>query len=213
MKRKNVIILALSLIIILIGIIMISTVGLNKDLRYRESNKIDIYVNNEVEVSKVKDVTNEVLGKDNLVQTVEIYQDMVTIRATSITEEQVESIITKLKEIYEFEQTAETTEINTVPATRLYDMFKKYVIPFIISGIIIVVYMAIRYRKKGIIKVILNTILIPVLSEAVLISIIAITRIPVGMFTAIYILLVYFISIMYTVYEIEKQENLVKKNK
>lgn len=213
MKRKNVIILALSLIIILIGIIMISTVGLNKDLRYRESNKIDIYVNNEVEVSKIKAITNEVLGKDNLVQTVEIYQDMVTIRATSITEEQVESIITKLKEIYEFEQTAENTEINTVPATRLYDMFKKYVIPFIISGIIIIVYMAIRYHKKGIIKVILNTILIPVLSEAVLISVIAITRIPVGMFTSIYILLVYFVSIMYTVYEIEKQENLVKKNK
>lgn len=206
MKRKNVIILALSLIIILIGIIMISTVGLNKDLRYRESNKIDIYVNNEVEVSKIKAITNEVLGKDNLVQTVEIYQDMVTIRATSITEEQVESIITKLKELYEFEQTAENTEINTVPATRLYDMFKKYVIPFIISGIIIIVYMAIRYHKKGIIKVILNTILIPVLSEAVLISVIAITRIPVGMFTSIYILLVYFVSIMYTVYEIEKQE-------
>ena len=105
MKRRNVVTIAIALIIILIGIIMISTVGFNKELRYKESQKIDIYINNEVEIGKIKEITDEVLGKQNLVQAVEIYKDMVTIRAISISEEAVGTIITKLKEIYTFDQT------------------------------------------------------------------------------------------------------------
>ena len=213
MIRRNVVTIAIALIIILIGIIMISTVGFNKELRYKESQKIDIYINNEVEIGKIKEITDEVLGKQNLVQAVEIYKDMVTIRATSISEEDVGTIITKLKEVYTFDQTAEDTEIKNVPSTRIYDMFKDYIIPFVISGVIIVAYMAIRYYKKGIVSVILNTVLIPVLSESVLMSLIAITRIPVGMFTPSCVLLVYFASIMYVIYRVEKKPNVVKSKK
>ena len=205
MKKKNVIILAIAMIIIIAGIIVTSTIGFNKQLRYQDSQKIDIYVASEVDVNKIKSIANEVLGKQNMVQTIEIYQDMVTIRAKSISDEQKDSIVNKVKENYEFEQTAEKTEVKDIPATRIRDMFKKYILPFILSFIIILVYMVVRYREKGILNVLLQTIAIPAFCEILLISLLAITRIPVGVYTPTLVLVVYLASITYTVIRVEKQ--------
>ena len=205
MKKKNVIILAIAMIIVIAGVIVASTIGFNKQLRYQDSQKIDIYVASEVDVDKIKSIANEVLGKQNMVQTIEIYQDMVTIRAKSISDEQKDSIVNKIKENYEFEQTAEKTEIKDIPATRIRDMFKKYVLPFVLSFIIILVYMVVRYRQKGILNVFAQTMAIPVLCEILLISLIAITRIPVGEYTLTLVLVVYLASITYTVIKVEKQ--------
>ena len=203
MKKKNVIILAIAMIIVIAGVIVASTIGFNKQLRYQDSQKIDIYVASEVDVDKIKSIANEVLGKQNMVQTIEIYQDMVTIRAKSISDEQKDSIVNKIKENYE--QTAEKTEIKDIPATRIRDMFKKYVLPFVLSFIIILVYMVVRYRQKGILNVFAQTMAIPVLCEILLISLIAITRIPVGVYTPTLVLVVYLASITYTVIKVEKQ--------
>ena len=205
MKKKNVIILAIAMIIVIAGVIVASTIGFNKQLRYQDSQKIDIYVASEVDVDKIKSIANEVLGKQNMVQTIEIYQDMVTIRAKSISDEQKDSIVNKIKENYEFEQTAEKTEIKDIPATRIRDMFKKYVLPFVLSFIIILVYMVVRYRQKGILNVFAQTMAIPVLCEILLISLIGITRIPVGVYTPTLVLVVYLASITYTVIKVEKQ--------
>lgn len=205
MKKKNVIILAIAMIIVIAGVIVASTIGFNKQLRYQDSQKIDIYVASEVDVDKIKSIANEVLGKQNMVQTIEIYQDMVTIRAKSISDEQKDSIVNKIKENYEFEQTAEKTEIKDIPATRIRDMFKKYVLPFVLSFIIILVYMVVRYRQKGILNVFAQTMAIPVLCEILLISLIAITRISVGVYTPTLVLVVYLASITYTVIKVEKQ--------
>lgn len=205
MKKKNVIILAIAMIIVIAGVIVASTIGFNKQLRYQDSQKIDIYVASEVDVDKIKSIANEVLGKQNMVQTIEIYQDMVTIRAKSISDEQKDSIVNKIKENYEFEQTAEKTEIKDIPATRIRDMFKKYVLPFVLSFIIILVYMVVRYRQKGILNVFAQTMAIPVLCEILLISLIAITRIQVGVYTPTLVLVVYLASITYTVIKVEKQ--------
>ena len=205
MKKKNVIILAIAMIIVIAGVIVASTIGFNKQLRYQDSQKIDIYVASEVDVDKIKSIANEVLGKQNMVQTIEIYQDMVTIRAKSISDEQKDSIVNKIKENYEFEQTAEKTEIKDIPATRIRDMFKKYVLPFVLSFIIILVYMVVRYRQKGILNVFAQTMAIPVLCEILLISLISITRIPVWVYTPTLVLVVYLASITYTVIKVEKQ--------
>lgn len=211
MKKKNVIILAIAMIIIIAGVIVTFTIGFNKQLRYQESQKIDIYVASEIDAKKIKDIANEVLGRNNMVQTIEIYQDMVTIRAKSISDEQKDTIVNKVKENYEFEQTAESTEVKNIPATRIKDIFKKYLFPAVLSFIIVLVYMAVRYREKGILKVIAQTIAIPVVCEIILASLIAITRIPVGIYTPTLVLVVYLASITYTVVRIEKQPDASKK--
>lgn len=205
MKKKNVIILAIAMIIVIAGVIVASTIGFNKQLRYQDSQKIDIYVASEVDVDKIKSIANEVLGKQNMVQTIEIYQDMVTIRAKSISDEQKDSIVNKIKENYEFEQTAEKTEIKDIPATRIRDMFKKYVLPFVLSFIIILVYMVVRYRQKDVFKCFCSNNGNSGTLRDTIISLIAITRIPVGVYTPTLVLVVYLASITYTVIKVEKQ--------
>ena len=151
-----------------------------------------------------KNIVNEVLETENIVQTIEIYKETVIIRARSISEEQKNEIVNKIKENYQFEQTAENTNIDAVAGTRIRDMYKQYVLPFIISGITVTIYMCIRYYKKGILKVLVRTISIPVIAQLLLFSIIAIARIPVGRFIPVLMILVYIASVWYTMEIIEK---------
>lgn len=207
MKQENKKIIIISVIVALIiiaGILAITQWGFYKELKYEQSQKIDIYIEKEFDENKIKEIANEVLGIHNMVQTVELYKDTVTIRARSITEEQKNNIVNKIKESYDFAQTAENTSITTVPATRIRDMYKKYILPFIISAVLVEVYIVIRYYKKGILKVLLNAILIPIASELVLLSWIAIVRIPVGTYTTSLVILVYMLSIWYSMKRIGK---------
>ena len=207
MKQKNVkiIIISIMTLIILAGIVVTGIYGFNKELKYSQSQSIDVYIEQEADVAKIKEIVNENLGNsNNMVQTVEIYKDLVTIRAKEITEEQKNNIVNKIKENYEFSQTAEDTTINTVPETKLIDMYKKYIVPFTISGILVLVYMAIRYYKKGILKVLGRTIVLPIFGELFLLSIIAITRIPVGRFTPVLVIAMYIASILMVIKQNEK---------
>ena len=206
MKQRNKIIIASAVIalIILAGIVVVNIWGFNKELKFVQGQRIDIYIEQQVDKDKIKPIVEEVLGMHNMVQTVEVYEDMVTIRAKTISEEQRNTIVNKVKEIYQFEQTAENTDINTVPETRIRDMYKQYVLPFAISGVLVVAYMLIRYYKKGILKVLLNAVFVPVVAELLLLSWMAIVRIPVGRFTPALVILVYVASVWYTMKRIEK---------
>lgn len=207
MKKKNIKIIAIAImsLVILAGIVVVGIFGFNKELRYGQGQVINVYVEQMVDVTNIKKLVNECLaGKTNMVQTVEIYQDYVTIKAKEITEEQKNNIVNKLKENYEFSQTAEDTTIENVAATKYIDIYKKYIVPFAVSGVIVLAYIVIRYHKKGILKVLGRTIIIPVFGELFLLSIIAITRIPVGRFTPILVIAMYIASIMMVIKENEK---------
>ena len=207
MKKKNIKIIAIAImsLVILAGIVVVGIFGFNKELRYGQGQVINVYVEQMVDVTNIKKLVNECLaGKTNMVQTVEIYQDYVTIKAKEITEEQKNNIVNKLKENYEFSQTAEDTTIENVTATKYIDIYKKYIVPFAVSGVIVLAYIVIRYHKKGILKVLGRTIIIPVFGELFLLSIIAITRIPVGRYTPVLVIATYIASIMMVIRENEK---------
>ena len=207
MKQKNIKIIVISImtLVILAGIVVTGIYGFNKELKYSQSQSIDVYIEQKVDVAKIKEIVNENLGNsNNMVQTVEIYKDLVTIRAKEITDEQKNNIVNKIKENYEFSQTAEDTTINTVPETKLIDMYKKYIVPFAISGVLVLVYMAIRYYKKGILKVLGRTIIFPIFGELFLLSIISITRMPVGRFTPVLVIAMYIASILLVIKQNEK---------
>ena len=105
MKKKNIKIIAIAImsLVILAGIVVVGIFGFNKELRYGQGQVINVYVEQMVDATNIKKLVNECLaGKTNMVQTVEIYQDYVTIKAKEITEEQKNNIVNKLKENYEF---------------------------------------------------------------------------------------------------------------
>lgn len=211
LSKKTKIIFTIIAIIILIGIAITCTIGLNFDLRYRDSKRMELYLEQDFNISDIKQMTDEVMpDKKVIIQKVEVYEDTVSITAEDITDEEKQSLIDKVNEKYGTTLAAESTEIETIPNTRGRDIVKPYIIPFGIATLIILVYMAIRYRKLGVIKTLLKTIVIAIVAEMVLLSIMAITRIPIGLITIPLVITVYLLTLIGLTTYFEKE--LTNKN-
>lgn len=196
-KKMKILAFIVSALIIAAGIAVILTIGLNFDIRYQEAKKIQLYLQKDFEISDIKQITDEVLpNQPVMLQKVEVFEDMVNIVAKDITEEQKTSIINKANEKYGTELTAESVEIISVPNTRGRDIVRPYIIPFGVATIIILVYMMIRYYKVGMIKTLFKTVLVLVMAQAVLLSVMAIVRIPIGRVTIPLVLAVYLLSLV-----------------
>ena len=212
MDKKIKIVVLFIAIVMIVGIIVVLTVGFNFDLRYHETKKIQLNLEKDFEIADIKQITNETLPNEKVViQKVEVYEDTVSILAKEITEEQKTELIQKVNEKYGTELSADSTEIITVPHTRGRDIIKPYAMPFIIATAIIFVYMVIRYYKLGIVKTIARTALIAVLSQVILVSIMAITRIPIGRVTIPLVLTVYVLSLLGITTCLEKELSEKKK--
>ena len=211
LRKKTKIIFTIIAIIILIGIAITCTIGLNFDLRYRDSKRMELYLEQDFNISDIKQMTDEVMpDKKVIIQKVEVYEDTVSITAEDITDEEKQSLIDKVNEKYGTTLAAESTEIETIPNTRGRDIVKPYVVPFGIATLIILVYMAIRYRKLGVMKTLLKTIIITIIAEMVLLSIMAITRIPIGLITIPLVITVYLLTLVGLTTYFEKE--LTNKN-
>lgn len=195
--EKNKVLISIIAIIVVVGIIMTAVMGFNFDLKYQQAKKVELHINKEFAISDIKEITNEVLENNGvIIQKVEMFEDTASIIAKDITDEQKSNLITKINEKYGTELSAEETEIVTIPHTRGRDIVKPYIIPFLISTVIIIVYMAIRYYKLNFIKVVLETIGVLVVAQILLFSVMAITRIPIGRLTIPLMILVYVLSLL-----------------
>ena len=196
MKQNSTkILVALIAIIIVVGIIMIFTKGLAFELKYQDCKKVEITIGKEYEEQDIREITDEVFGKQQLmIQGIEVYNDAVSITTTEITEDQKSDLVAKINEKYETELKAEDITIEDISHIRGRDIIKPYLLPFTIVTVIILVYLLIRYYKLNSMEVLTQSIGIMVLAQAVLLGIMAITRFPVGKFTIPAIIFVYMIS-------------------
>lgn len=195
-KKQKIGMLILALIVV-VGTAIIFTIGFHFDLKFQETKKVELYLGKEFEIADIKTITDEVIPNQPVIlQKVEVYQDTVSIMAKEITEEQKQNLITKVNEKYQTEITEEGTVIQTIPHTKGKDLVKPYLIPFAIATIISLVYIVVRYRKLGMIKNMIATIVVLVLTQVVLFSVIAITRIPVGRITMPTSIVVYLLTLM-----------------
>ena len=206
-KNKKIIIGILIAIILIAGIAITLTIGLNFDLNYQETKQIQLNLGTEFNKNDIKEITVEVCsGQKVMIQTVEVFKDAVSIRTTDITDEQKQSLIDKINEKYESaEIEADSVEIETIPHTRGRDIVKPYIAPFALATFIILVYMAFRYKKIGSTKTILKTLGMVILMQAILLSIIAIARIPIGRVTIPLVLGVYLLTLIGLTTSFEKQ--------
>lgn len=212
MTKKSKILIAIIAIIIIVGAIITATIGLNFDLRYKESKKIELYLQKDFNISDIKQITDEVMqGTEVVIQKVEVFEDTVSIRAQDITDEQKQGIIDKVNEKYGTEISKDDIETETIPNTRGRDIIKPYILPFSIATLIILVYIAVRYRKLKVLKTVLKTIFILILSQVVLLSIMAITRIPIGIVTIPLIIIVYLLTLIGITTYFEKELSKMKQ--
>ena len=208
-KQLKIILIAL---IIIAGIVMIAVKGFNFDLKYQDTQRIELYIQTQFEISDIEQITDEVFGNQKvMIQKVEVFEDSVLITTTSISDEQKNDLITKVNEKYGSEINAEEIQINNVPHTRGRDIIKPYVMPFAIAVIATLIYLGVRYYKLNMAKVLFKSIGILLLTQILLFSVIAITRIPIGRLTIPMVILVYLLTLFGMTSRYEK--NLANRKK
>lgn len=196
MKKETKILMAMIAVILVVGIIVIFAKGLAFELKYSNLKKVEINLGKEFDRVDIRQITNEVFeGQPVRIQEIEVYKDAVSITTTEITEEQRQELVAKLSEKYETEIEIDSVEIETVSNTRGRDIIRPYIVPFVISAIIIIVYFMIRYNKLNCFKILVQSFAIIAVAQIVLLCIMAITRMPVGRFTIPSVLIVYVLSV------------------
>ena len=212
--KKTKIIAIIIAIIIIAGIAVTATIGLNYDLRYQSAQKIELYIEKDFNYSDIKNIVNEVMPNTPvIIQKVEVFEDTVSITAKEITDEQKQNIISKVNERYGTNLSADSTEIDSISNTRGRDLIKPYIFGFVMSILIILIYIAVRYMNLGVLKTLGQTILALVLTQAVLLSVIAITRIPVGRLTMPIVVAVYLLTLIGLTTKFEKDLATNKQEK
>lgn len=174
-------ILLLGIILVIIaGVVVVALKGFNVSLLFEQHENIKLVIGKEININDVKDICKDVFkDKKAVVREMEMFNDAVNIDVETITDEEKQNLVNKINEKYGTDFTVETINIKTNANIRLRDIVRPYIVPLVISAIIIVAYMVIRFNK------IRPTILLGkitgviVFTELVLASIISIARIPV----------------------------------
>lgn len=192
-------------VVIILGIIIVAIKGFKVELKNRTSQEIQLYIEKDFEIEDIKQMTNEVFeNQDVLIQKVEVYEDTISIIAPEITDEQKTSMVQKVNEKYGTELKAEDVDIDNIPNTELSDIVKPYIMPIMISTLIILIFIGIRYYKLGIIITILKASGAIIVSELVLFAMMAIVRIPIGRLTLPLVLILYVITLIGITNNLEK---------
>ena len=179
-NNKKIVILGIVLLI-LAGIIIIALKGVNVSLMFGKHEAIEIKLEKEVTVADMNQICNEVFdNKKFVVKGLEVFLDSIQINVESITDEEKNNLIEKINEKYETSKSVDDLKVFTVSNKRIRDVVKDYIKPMIISFAIILIYMLIRYRKINAIKIIIDFFEKIILTEAILLSVVAITRFPVS---------------------------------
>ena len=211
-SNKFKLLLVIIILIIISGITIIATKGFEFALEYEKTNEIQLYLSVDFNKEDIKQITDETMSnKPVLIQKVEVFEDTVSIISKQITEEEKTNTINKVNEKYGLEIDTQTVDITHIPHTKLRDIFRPYLVPFLISTILVLGYIGIRYNKQNIIKVIFISAITIVLSELIILSIIAITRIPIGVFTLSYMLVAYILTVLGLSIKFEKDNKKQKE--
>lgn len=172
--------------IVIIGAIILFTLGLNVDMIYSKNVEIDVYIGKTVEINEIKEIAKEIFPNEKImVQKIELFDDMISITMKDKTDEElkekVERLNTKINEKYGTENKVEN-DITIIhnPKIKLFSILKPYLLPVAISMIIILVFVGIRYKKLGMTKIIASYVGYTIMIEAVYLSILAITRFPIN---------------------------------
>lgn len=220
MKKKNLIGILLGIIII-IGIILTATMGLNLDLMYSNHKSIDVNLQKQFENEDVYKIAKEVFENQKVkVQKVELYEDMVSIIVKDATDEQLENLNTELNEKYELENKKDDMVITNVPSVEISDLVKPYILPVSISFVVIIVYLVIYMainnrvnRKLSILKETSKAILTIIGIELLYLSVFAITRLEINYTTLPIGVIIYAFTTILILMNLEKQYKIEEKKK
>lgn len=198
-NKKKIGLLAVVLII-LAGLVIVGLKGFNVSLMYRSHETINFISGKEMIVSDVEEIVKEVLPNKKFdVRGIEVFEDAISISAENFTVEEKENLVNKINEKYGLENSVEDVKIERIANVRLRDLFMPYVKSTIVTIVILVIYMFVRFRTENL-KQTLKSIVCDLIQvgvvQGVIIALIAIIRIPISSLTIPVLLVVLFTNLM-----------------
>ena len=204
---KKISILGLSLLI-LAGVVVVLFRGFNVNFLLEQHEVIEFNIGKDFEISDVYNICKDVFGNKKVaLRTIELFDDSVSINVSSITNEEKENLVNKLNEKYGTNKEVSEVEIKTVPKVRIRDWVKPYMKPVLISGFIMLIYIAILFRKENFLKIISQIVLTIILTVLALLSFFAIFRVPMS---PIYIMGLTFIAVAELMLYVYKFNNKIE---
>ena len=166
-------------LLILAGIVVVLFRGFNVNFLLEQHETIEFTIGKDFELSDVYDICKEVFGNKKVVlRTIELFDDSVSINVSSITEEEKANLVSKMNEKFGTSKEVADVEVKTVAKVRIRDWVKPYIKPIVVSGVIILAYIAIRFRQENLLKLIGKIIGIMIITTLALLSVFAIFRVP-----------------------------------
>ena len=212
MKIAKNIIAVLIVIMLIIGIIMTASKGINIGLLYRERQQIGFVLGKQFEAKDIRKIAEEVFeNEDYLIQKATIFEDTVIIQNEEITKENIQAIVEKVNAKYDLKINAEEIEVEKVGARNVEDDLSKYILPSVISIVLITVYFGLRFKKLGVLRTIIRFITTVIFIELFYISILSITQIEIGRLLAPIGFGLYMLSVVASTVVFEKErKNLIE---
>lgn len=207
MRNINKILVILVVILLVIGMFLIATRGFNYSIEYKGVTELKFMLGQVLDMNEVESIAKEALNnKEMKIQKIDYFNDSINISVVDPTDEEIQALIDKFNSRYGQNNTMESISIIKTADTSLYEIAKHYIVPVIIAVILVAIYMGIRFRKQGILKVILLPIVMSVVVEALYLSALAILQIPVSIWTMPIALVLLLITLTIYAYRFEVKD-------
>lgn len=178
-NSKKIIIFGIILLIIA-GLIVVALKGFKVSLMFGKHETIEIKLDKAMDIEIMEQISNDVFQrKEFILKELEVFGDSAQINVEAITDEEKTNLINQINKKFDVSKTVEDLKIHSVSNKRIRDVVKPYIIPMVSSFVIIFVYVLIRYRKINGIQIVLEFVKTAIFTEAILLSVIAVTRFPI----------------------------------
>lgn len=203
-KMKKKIWYIILVIICIIDIVITISKGLNVDLYYGEGYNLSFSEAN-ININDIKSIAKEIFGKKFIVQKVEFFDDSCLIKVKNINDDQINTLCDKLNEKYSSDLKSSDIKVEHVSNVRIRSIIEPYIIPIILSLLIVLTYYAARFKgTKQMIGLIKNLLIF----EILMYSAYAIIRVPINVLTMPLYMIVYVLVVLgYTIYSEKQKES------
>ena len=179
---KKIILLGIILLIVA-GIVVVALKGFKVSLTLQKHESLNIVVGKEITLKDAKEICEDVFGnKRFVVKHLDRFEDAINVRVESITNEEKADLVKKINEKYEVNIEAANVAVKFNSNIRIRDILKLYFKPVVISAVLIIAFVIVRFRNSNPIKILGNAALKILVTEGVIASVISITRIPLSAF-------------------------------
>lgn len=177
---KNKVIFIVLAIIFIIAIIMTIVKGINVDTYYGEGYTISFTEKDSINLSDVETIVKDIWKNNYTIQQLEFFGDSVEIKVKDYTDEQLTQLKDKLNEKYGSNLERNNIFVEHVSNTKVRTVIAPYIIPSILSLVLVMLFYAIRYKGA---RKMLELLICIIVFEALLYSIWVIARIPFSVLT------------------------------